>query len=143
MTTATLPVATQLMDLVSKATQPDIDLIDAKIAELDKEHASLMTVRKLLVEKVHGKKQRQAKKKTGTVATGGGNDSGPSESASDRCKRIAKLLAVRGPLMANVIASELGLPSQGLHFTLGNAWFEKMDNGLYRLTAQGRRDSGV
>lgn len=140
------PLATQLRELLAKATKEDVDLIDVQIEEKEQELATLRADRKMLA---------QAAGIEEPVKRGGwprgrksqADDSGVTKMASDipaRRKKVLAYLRANGVKSLQALSEQTGIARQGpgnLASVLACEWFHTSPDGLVTLTDKGDRAS--
>lgn len=156
---ATASVGQKLQELIGKAAPTDLAEIDQEIEAkraaieaqtktLRQDLAGLVMVRKLVAARLganapptrgSGRRRRAA-----PAEANGSASAGRGEMLLARRKRIAALLAVRGPLAPMAIAAECEVPSGSITAVLDCEWFERdPSRGTVRITALGRKEAGL
>lgn len=159
---AKLP-ADELVELLGKCQQADLDALDAKVAAKQAELDTLRAVRGFLAKKLapaepgpapepkehwRTRQKRQKAEAAASPAAPSTQPAAPALGTADNARirkvAIARLLAGRGPTPIPVIARETNIPLGSIHGYLKCDWFGLDEKtGSYRLTEFGRRQAGL
>jgi hypothetical protein len=142
------------LDWLTSAQQSDLDEIDAAVAAVEKEIAekvgrlrgtleSLKQLRRVLEIKVNGPKPH--KKHTKKARPVEPITAAPSANGDHNTLklRMARLLGSQGPKTIHDIAAALNVDGRGLMPHARTDWFQRKEDGSYRLTEIGRKESGL
>ena len=148
-----MAVKSSFLDALEKATQADLDAINAEIvdleASLEKRKAQRKMVEILLGVAPKRGKSGPRKKSSAYPATNNGDrddddeddqdekETPPPMMPDDRRMFIAKLL-LKGPRRVADLAEELGTSSTPVYTAINHPWFAKSPDASIHLTAAGR-----
>ncbi len=139
---------TSFLDALDKATQADLDAVNAEIDELQKVLEKRTAQRKMLqilLGVVVTKKPGPKKPKATPADDDDDDDEIPQHGANmskdshgyERRQRIASLL-LSGPKSIDELRAAVGAPVQGFLSTLRCPWFNVMTGGIVHITSAGR-----
>lgn len=130
-----------LLEALACADEADLKEVSDEIAKTISRLAQLQAAHKVIDIAVNGPKKRQAptKKPAGGRPASAGLE-GPSN--VPLAKRVAAVLGVSGPMQLVQIANQLEVDGRSIAQLIKTPWFEFTNNG-YRLTATGRKESGI
>jgi len=130
---STVAAKPNLLDAIQSATESDLAAITNRLAEIDKERAGLLEVKKVISHRLFGKQKRASPK---SKALNGSNNGSSAKHSGDSlyhqlANSIYDLIAVEGSGTANQIAVKLTVKglvtsSQQVGITCGKCdWFTK------------------
>jgi hypothetical protein len=127
-----------VVDAISKATQADIDAIDATICDLKEAMkrssdsiSSLKVIRRAIDQRINGKKPRQVRVKK--AAKGSDETSHAPPDGTQLAQEVYDLLFHEGSMPVPAIAERLGRTAAAVgNCTARSDWFEKQ-NGEVRI----------
>jgi len=121
-----------ILAALSEAGPTDLEEVRSKIEEGEKELAALRQLEKVLDYKFNGK---PPKAPPGT----GKKSKMPRGALTDKYRRDAALLLLKGPRRAAEIAEECGIPTGSITSVLDHPWFGRNGSGEVHVTTEGRR----
>jgi hypothetical protein len=136
-------MSAKLFELLEKASQDDLDVIDKQIDqkvaamdEIKQEVDKLKTLRKTISLMVNGRPERKKVERKPKGARGGASPDVAS-SAEDRRKRIALYLSEHGATRPQELAIQLKEDMPNVMYSITNGYFTKTERGVV-LTTEGR-----
>lgn len=121
--------ADKLLEMLDKAKESDLEEIDARVVEGEKQLDALRSLRRMIDTRINGRPQRKAREPKAAPAVGPTSDM--------KRNTCAKYLLGKPVARVEVLANQCGASMQGFHFVLNHPWF-KRSGDLVSLTDAGR-----
>lgn len=123
-----------LVRTVDRATTDDLNDLNNEIQKREDDLHSLRAIRDAIAKKFE---------RSGSTDHGDEEHDGPAHSPSilsltDKYRRDAATLLLKGPLTQAKISEECGIPMGSIAKVLSHSWFQKTSGGFY-ITVEGRR----